>query len=352
MPLPATITAARLRAQLLTQPATDPEAVVDRLLAVQAQDARAFRLAIRSRTTGCTARDVEAALNDRRLLVSWLCRGTLHLVRAADYPWLHALTAPRIVGGITRRLAQLGVDEKTTARAVDLISTTLADGPHSRDELRGVLDAVGLPTEGQILVHLLGAASIREHVVRGPVRDGQHCFVDARRWLDTLDAPDPEHCLAQLAVRYLAGHGPAGASDLAVYAGITLTAARRAFTLVEQQTRPVGDAGLRTLADASADGKSLPTPRLLGMFDPVLHGWADREFVTDGHGDVVTTNGLFRATALVDGRVAGIWRTIRDRVTLTPLRPLSTRVRADLDTDARDVLRFLGLPQTALLYSD
>jgi len=91
------VAAARLRAQLLTEPAPTPEAVVERLLAVQAQDARAFRLAIRSRTLGCTADDVEAALTERRsLIVSWLCRGTLHLVGADDYAWLHALTAPRI----------------------------------------------------------------------------------------------------------------------------------------------------------------------------------------------------------------------------------------------------------------
>lgn len=342
------VTAARLRAQLLTEPAHSPEEVVERLLAVQAQDARAFRLAVRSRSIGCTAHDVDAALTDRRsLVVSWLCRGTLHLVQATDYPWLHALTAPRIAPRIAWRLLQLGVDPTMTDRGVAVLAETLTDGPRSRDELRRALDAAGVPTSGQALVHLIAAASLRASVVRGPVRDGEHCFVDARRWLGAVETPDPDTCLAQLARRYLAGHGPAAPVDLAAYAGITLTAARLAFALIDDETRPVG-AGLLALSgndDAQAD---LPSPRLLGMFDPVLHGWADRAFVTAGHGAVVTSNGLFRATALVNGQVAGTWRLSDGTVTLTPLEPLTPATLDHLDREARDVLRFLGMPASAL----
>ena len=171
----AQVAAARLNAQLLTQPRGSPEEVVARLLAVQAQDPRAFRLAVRPRSFGCTASDVDAALTDRRsLVVSWLCRGTLHLVQAVDYPWLHALTAPRLAPGNARRLAQLGVDPATTDRGVTVIAETLADGSRSRDELRAALDAAGVPTSGQALVHLLAAASVHAHVVRGPMRNGQH----------------------------------------------------------------------------------------------------------------------------------------------------------------------------------
>ena len=341
------IVAARLRAQMLTEPASAPEEVVERLLAVQAQDARGFRLAVRARSVGCTARDVDAALTDRRsLVVSWLCRGTLHLVRAADYPWLHALTAPRIAPGIARRLLQLGVDSTMTERGVAVIAETLSDGPRSRDELRAALDAAGVLTAGQALVHLLAAASLRAHVVRGPMRNSEQCFVDARRWLGAVEPPDPDTCLSQLARRYLAGHAPAAPEDLAAYAGITRTAARHAFVLIDDETRPVTE-GLFALS-GDDDRADLPPPRLLGMFDPILHGWADRGFVTAGHGPVVTSNGLFRATALVNGRVAGTWRLRGGTVTLTPLEPLSRTVLGDLDREARDVLRFLAMPAVPL----
>ena len=339
--------AQRLDAQLLTRPAGSPEQVVERLLAVQGQDARAFRLAVRARTRGCTSADVDAALNDGSLLVSWLCRGTLHLVRSSDYPWLHALTGPRIAPGNRRRLAELGLDPATTARSVELIGEALAAGPRTRDELRSVLDAAGVPTAGQRLVHLLVAASLRAHVVRGPMRGGEQCFVDARHWLGDVEAPDRDTCLARLGGRYLAGHGPAAARDLAAFAGITLTDARRALVLVADRTREVRP-GLVSLG-GHGPAPDLPPPRLLGMFDPVLHGWADRSFVTGAHGDVVTTNGMFRATTLVEGRVSGTWTLPRGVVTVSSLDELTSSVIADLEAEAADVLRFLGLPDAPMV---
>jgi Winged helix DNA-binding domain len=84
------IVAARRTAQLPAgSPARDPVTAVERLLAVQAQDARGARLAIRARTMGVVAADVDGALtHDPSLLITTLNRGTLHLVRSEDYPWL------------------------------------------------------------------------------------------------------------------------------------------------------------------------------------------------------------------------------------------------------------------------
>jgi hypothetical protein len=345
------VAAARFRAQLLVPPgAGRVEQVVDRLLAVQAQDARAFRLALRARSHDTSARDVDTALSERRtLVVSWLFRGTLHLVRSADYWWLHSLTAPRLVATNTRRLTQLGLDEATTRRGVRAVREAVDDSPKTRDELRSVLDSAGVPTAGQALVHVLVAATLHARLVRGPVRNGEQCFVDAERWLDRPPQPDRDGCLEMLARRYLAGHGPATSEDLAAYAGITLTDARRAFDMVAAETQQVEDT-LYAVVD-NGDASSLPPPRLLGMFDPVLHGWSDRSFVTGPYKDVVTTNGMFRATALVDGRVAGTWTLSGGVVRLRALRRLTSSEHLALEHDAADVLRYLALPPAPLQVS-
>ena len=91
------VVTARITSQLLAGPKpTQPEAVVERLLAVQAQDARGARLAIRARSRKLTADAIDDAFtNTRSLVITWLNRGTLHLVTAQDYWWLHALTAVR-----------------------------------------------------------------------------------------------------------------------------------------------------------------------------------------------------------------------------------------------------------------
>src|SRR4029077_11158986 len=154
----------RLTAQGLSgAPLKRPVDVVERLLAVQGQDPRGARLAIRARTAGLTAADVDRALTeDRSLLITWLNRGTLHLVRSEDYPWLHALTTPPLLTSSARRLRQEGVEPDAAERGVETIEQALAEeGPLSRVELRERLDSAGVPTAGQALVHLLFLATLR-----------------------------------------------------------------------------------------------------------------------------------------------------------------------------------------------
>src|ERR1700729_3768158 len=121
--------ARRLTAQLLAgRPARDPVDAVRRLLAVQGQDPRGARLAIRARTSGVRADEVDHALtHDRSLLITWLNRGTLHLVASEDYSWLHALTAPALATSNRTRLAQSGVSPDQAERAVALVGRQRPD---------------------------------------------------------------------------------------------------------------------------------------------------------------------------------------------------------------------------------
>jgi Winged helix DNA-binding domain len=91
----------------------------------------------------------------------------------------------------------------------------------------------------------------------------------------------------------------------------------------------------------------LPPPRLLGPFDPVLHGWVSRDFVVGDHPGIVTSNGLFRPIALVDGRSVATWGLDSGKITLRPFEPISQSVRRALVKDAADVLDYLGLELTA-----
>ncbi len=335
--------AARLTSQLLAQPAAGPDEVVQRLLAVQAQDPRGARLAVRARTAGLSAADVDRALDERRLLVSWLNRGTLHLVPAEDYWWLHPLTTPQLVAANARRLEQEGVSPAQADKGVDVVAAQVAAGPRTRQELRTALDAAGVPTARQALVHVLFAATLRGHVVRGPMRGAEHCFVAVTDWLGPAPEPvDRPEALARLARRYLAGHGPASAQDLATWAGIGLRDARSAVASLSDELVEAQD-GLVDLADRLPI-EPLPGPRLLGPFDPVLHGWRSRDPVVGRHEGVVTSNGLFRACALVGGRAVGTWGLDGGAVTLRPLERIGRRDQRALEDDAQDVLRYLGLP--------
>ena len=100
------VLAERLAAQLLSgPPAGEVVDVVRRLLAVQAQDPRGARLAIRARSAGLSVADVDRALtDDRSVVITTVNRGTLHLIRSDDYWWLHPLTTPQLMTACARRL--------------------------------------------------------------------------------------------------------------------------------------------------------------------------------------------------------------------------------------------------------
>ena len=338
--------AERLRAQLLTgRPARDPLAVAERLLAVQGQDARGFRLAVRARTADLCAADVDRALSDERsLLVTWLNRGTLQLVRSEDYWWLQALTTPPLVTAVMRRLAQEGVDPAGVECAVaEIVRAVGDDGPQTRAQLAGRVDAIGVPTARQALIHLLFLTAIRGEIVRGPMLAKQHAYVRAEDWLGPRpQLPDREQLLAELARRYLAGHQPANDRDLARWAGLPLRDARAGLEAIASSLRERPDGLVALRAPRRSRAVELPAPRLLGAFDPVLIGWPDRTFVTGPHNAALIRGGMFRPSAVVGGRTVAAWGLVAGRVALEPLEELDDDVRAALEADGDAVCRYLG----------
>jgi hypothetical protein len=307
--------AARLRAQLLSgvRPAGVLEAT-RRLLAVQAQDPRGARLAIRVRSTARSAASVDRALNERQLVITWVNRGTLHLVAAEDEPLLHLLTTPQLRTGSERRLRQEGVSEAAARRGVRAIAAALESGPHTREELRGVVEQSGVPTAGQALVHLLFAATLEGLIVRGPMRGAQQQFVLAADWLGPRPDVDIESAAAELARRYLRGHGPASAPDLAKWAGLTLGAARAVLAMIAPQLAEL-PGGLLDLRGRPRPPR-IPRAALLGAFDPLLLGWSERALVVGPNEARIVSGGLFRPFALIGGRAAGTWSLEGGRVSL------------------------------------
>jgi hypothetical protein len=336
----------RARAQWLHRPGgSGPAGVVGQLLAVQAQDLRSARLALRARGRGFAADDVDAALGDRTLVMGWLFRGTLHLVRSEDYLWLFPLTTPAGRQPNRRRLAQEGVSPEQAEDAVAVVGRALArEGPLVRRQLGERLASAGIPTRGQALPHLLLLAAWRGVAVLGPVLADGQAFVSARDWLGRAPGRPPSGAaradgLAELGRRYLAGHAPADAEDLATWSGQPLRDARTAL-----------DGAPAPLQQQRGGARPAPVPaRLLPAFDPYLLGWRDRSFAVPGEHArrVHPGGGVLRATATVDGTAVGTWTARRTRnrlaVTIEPFGPLRARAEQALAAEAADVARFQGL---------
>ena len=299
---------------------------------------------MRARTEALTVADVDRALTeDRTLLITWLNRGTLHLVRREDYPWLQALTTPRLFTANATRLRQEGVGLDEAERALRLIERSLAErGPMTRFELRDDLDAAGIRTAGQAFIHLVMLACLRGIAVRGPMVGKQHAYVLVRDWIGEPRPVDRERALAELARRYLAGHGPASDRDLARWAGLPLGEARAGLAAIGSELEDAGEGAVR-LRGRRPDRSTMPRPRLLGPFDPTLLGWSSREEIVGDHAPRIVSGGVFRPFALVGGRAVATWRWSDGKVLLEPFATkLAASAARPLEREAADVARFLS----------
>ncbi len=311
------------------------------LLAVQAQDPRAARLALRVRVDGAHASDVDHALSHARsLIITWVNRGTLHLIAAEDEPLLHVLTTPQLRTSSDRRLTQEGVSQAALERGLAAIVKALAGaGPMTRAQLRVVLQRARTPVAGQALVHILFRATLDGLIVRGPMIEREHAFVLVDDWLGARPKIDRDRALAELARRYLTGHGPADERDLAKWAQLSLRDARAGLSAIarELDQRPDGLLDLHR-----KELPPLPPPRLLGPFDPLLLGWRSRQLVLDDPHEVVTSNGIFKAIALIRGRAAGTWTMPGGRVVLRLWEEPNRATSLAIDRDAAAVEAFLA----------
>jgi Winged helix DNA-binding domain len=350
----------RLRAQRLAgRRPGDVAEVVRGVGGLQAQDTPASRLAVRARSSGLDEAAVRRACDqDRSVVRTWAMRGTLHMVAAEDAGWLVALLGPGFAAGNRRRRLQLGLDDATCERALAALPAVLAGGPLSRADLVAGLAAEGveIAPKGQAPAHLVGYAAMRGLICRGPDLDGDEpSYVLLDEWARAGRALGPDDALAELARRYLGGHGPATPEDLAAWSGLGLGRARRAFEVVAGELDEVELDGRPLWAPAGAtagppeDRPGGPVVRLLGRFDDYLLGWRSRDLVLAPAfaGRIHAGGGWIHPALVVDGRVAGTWRARRagDRLELT-VEPFGGRLprgaRPALEAEAADVGRFLA----------
>jgi hypothetical protein len=360
----------RLRSQLLTpqQPAAviGVAHIVQELCGIQAQEAPAAALAVRVRSNGLLATDVEQArVQERTVMRTWGPRGTLHLLATEDIGWLLALLGPVFIAGDRRRREELGLDEDTCARGIKITRNVLAEqGPLTRAELVEQLAIHGLRLEGQARPHLLSRAALEGIICFGPDRGTEPTYVLLSDWVDQEhrgDSPSQEAAHTELALRYLKAYGPATSEDMAAWSGMPMSKTRTAwqrnvgqFIEVEIANRPAWMLKARTawLDELSAHAPAqdhTPIVRLLPRFDTYLLGYQKRDLsVPLQHAKRVNAGGgMIHPTVMVDGRVAGTWKSTSRRnyldVVVEPFDELAPEVHAGLEAEVADLARFLGV---------
>ncbi len=344
----------RTSAQLLDRPARRSVVeVVKHLTGVQAQVLSAAGLALRARTTALTPKRVDRARRrDRSIVLTWAMRGTLHLIAAEDYAWLVPLTTEPSLANAHRRLTQEGVLAAQAARAMPLISRMLGrEGPLTRVEIAERLRRKGIPVAGQAIAHLVWLAAAQGAICYGPDRDRERCFVLVEDWVRNSKPREREAALAELAVRYLRSHGPAGPADLASWSGIRAGDANRAWKSIAGRLVEVETArGTRWMLRSNRNEAPSGVVRLLPAFDEYLLGWKDRDVAVEAEhrAKINRGGGWLRPVVLADGRLVATWSTKKEskrlRIDIAPFAPLSQTVKRAIASETKDIAAFLGVP--------
>jgi len=330
-----------------------PEQVVKGLGAVQAQDFGQAVWGVGLRTASAGLPDVELAIAKRKIVLTWPMRGTIFMVPAEDVLWMLKLTASRLQTHDKRRQAELGLDGEILKRCRSLIERALHDGvPVPRPDLMTVLEEDGISTKNGLGNYVLGYLSRNGMICFGPREGNQQTFVLLEAWVGQLKELTTEEALAELALRYFTGHGPATVQDFAWWTGLSLSEAKRGAESVSNVLQKIKiDNAVYWMSDSLPEHQQeQPAVHLLPGFDEYYLGYKARDAVIEPEHDPKIApyrNGVFQPMLVVDGRIAGVWKRENKRngveVSFAPFTPLEDR-KEDILAAACEYAKFLGLP--------
>ncbi len=338
--------------QLAASHSQTAQEVVRALGALQAQVYSSALWAIGVRLPGSTQADIEQAIANRSIVRTWAMRGTIHLLAAEDVRWMLELLAPRVLSGTARRDSQLVLDAATYSRSRKLLEKALQGGRQlPRDEAYAVLQHGGISTEGQRGYHILWHLGLQGVICFGLNEGKQPAFALLDEWVPESRRLTRDAALAELALRYFGGRGPATAQDFATWSKLSLSDARAALALAAPGLQSFGQGGetyWMTLESPEPDSK--PPAVLLPAFDEYLLGYKDRrEVLALEHANKVVPggNGMFLPMMVLSGRIVGTWkRTLSKKsvsIEYAPFGKLKKSELAAFEVAAQRYGEFLGL---------
>jgi hypothetical protein len=336
------------RQMLLAREEVTALTAIERLVGLQAQQARPPFVGLWSRIAGFDHEELRSLIAGRQVVRATLMRCTLHLMSGSDYLALRPALQPALslsMRAILRDRADGFALDALLAEARRLFE----QGPRTFTELRAELLQVFPDGDERAMgyavrTHLPLVIAPTEHPW-GYRADG--AFTLAEEWLGR--PLGGENGAQALVLRYLAAFGPASARDVQAWSGLPSLAA--VLDELRPRLRVFQDERGRELLDlpeAPRPPEETPAPaRFIADFDNLILSHADRtRIIADEHRSVVITkNAMVLPTFLVDGFVAGTWKAARVRkqatLTVCPFAPLSVTAKSELAAEGERLLRFL-----------
>ncbi len=293
----------------------EPHEIVSYMGAMQAQAFEMAKWGVGVRLKGATIQDVEDDINAGKIIRTHILRPTWHFVAAEDIHWMTELSAPRIRPTFMGYGKYLGFEEGMIAPAIRIVEKLLRDGNHlTRQEIGTVLIAEGVIADLHLTNYIMGRAEVDGIVCNGRVNGNNPTYALLHEWVPKTETLCREEALARLARKFFTSHGPATLADFVWWSGMTLTDAKKAIQQIKHdfvcEQANGREFWMRNDIALSADDSD--SALLLPPFDEFVVSYKDRsELIEDHHyGKVMTKNGLFSPTLMLNGEIVGSWKKV------------------------------------------
>jgi len=322
-----------------------------RVVALQAQQAASPYLALWNRLAGFDPADLDAAFADGTVVKSNMVRMTLHAILADDYQAFREATEPSLRAARLRddRFIASGLTVEDADALVPEMQA-FAGQPRTATEMVAWLEQrLGGPPHPGAWWGLRQYGPLLRAPSGGPWSFGTRTSYVAPRTRPVLADPDVSAASLQtLVLRYLEGFGPASEADVAQFAMVQRARARQALQALagdlERLEGPNGEELFDIPGAPRPDENTPAPPRLMAMWDSILLAYSDRRRVIppDYRKLVIRSNGDVLPALLVDGYVAGVWRSVEGGIEATAFHCLPDDVWERLAAEARSLVVFLA----------
>jgi len=342
------------------QPFQTPLEVVQRMGAMQAQDYYAALYAVGLRinpSVEADAKYIEKAIAKKQIVRTWPMRGTLHFVAASDVRWMLNLLTPRVIKGSAGRYRQLELDEAVFSKARNIVEIALQGGRQlTRLDLYLLLEKVGISTSNQRGYHILGHLAQKAIICMGPKTEKQPTFVLLDEWVPRSEGFTQEESLAALAKRYYSSHGPATVYDLATWAGLKVSDARRGTELILKDLEEIRHQGQAFYFEGQDEAlEPFNSPEvvwILPAFDEMLCGYRNKTDLLqiENVKSIILKNGIIRPILVAENEAVGTWnwnpKKVRIKLEATLFRKLSKTQKINFRQKAKN-LEMYYYPQSS-----
>jgi hypothetical protein len=336
------------RQHLLRRSEMTVSRMLEHLVGMQSQAPNDPFIGLWSRLCGFHPDALSGMMIDRSAVRASLMRGTIHVVTADDYLFLQP---------VMRSLHEQGFPMTDSGKKLDLarVPEVLAAGRErlSREPMtmRTLGERLGerfpdlSPGDmAQVIRFLLPLVQVTPRGTWGASHQATWALAE-----DWLGKPIPDEAsIEEMVRRYLAAFGPATVADIQAWSGLTgmrgVVAGMRDELVTFRNER---GQELFDVPNEPMPEEDVPAPvRFLPGFENALLSHKDRTRIIseERRKAIGSRNGLFHATYLVDGVVAGTWavEATKEAATLT-VRPFEMHDDMILDALEDEAFGLLGL---------